>query len=460
MSAFDKIGRLFMPGAKDLTDGPVVAAIIALAVPNMIGGLLFQALSLTDMWFVGRLGTAAIAAVGVSRPVIFFLVTFFAGVGVATTAIISRAVGEGNMRKAGHGATQALILSMLASVAVTIAGMLLAPGIVLRMGAKPEVYPLAVSYMRITFLGFCTMFGMWVIGAILRAAGDSMTPLLLMLASVLINVVLDPIMIFGLLGFPKMGVAGSALATLISQAISCAIGLSLLRRGSLSVRIGIDGYKPDFPVMWRFFAIGMPSSLQMMLRSAMDIVMMSIVAGFGTAVIAGYSVGLNVRMIALTMGFGISGACATMVGQCLGAGKPDRAEKSAIKSSLLACGFMSAIALASILFAPWIIRIFDPSESVVEAGRSFLRISSYGLVTASFGIVLSNALNGAGDTVSPMVITFIGLWVVQVPLAVLLSRAPSLQEKGIWYAWVIASLVQSVMVGYWFSLGRWKARKV
>jgi putative MATE family efflux protein len=412
------------------------------------------------MAFVGRLGPASVAAVGISGQVLMLLFTVFMGIATAATAMVARAIGAGDQERADAVAAQALLLSLVASVVVGGVGYALAPRLLSIFGAEPEVVRLATGYLRIMFVGIAAILSLFTGAGILRGAGDALTPLLISVVAGVANGVLDPLLIFGLLGFPRLGVHGAAVASVAAQFIGFGIGLYVLTSGRTRVRLRLGAFRPDPATLWRIVAVGVPSSVQMVLRAVMGVVLLPIVAGFGTHVLAAFTVGGRLMMVGFMPTFGIAAASATLVGQNLGAGRPERAEKSALASTGMSVAIMAAAAVVASACAPFIIGAFAPEPGVVDAGRFFLRIAAPGLVFAAVGITLGRAVAGAGDTVPPMIIALLVLWGLQVPLAYFLARIPSMGETGVYWAGTLAGLAQAAMTSAYFFTGRWKRKRL
>lgn len=459
----------------DLTTGSIPRGVLSLAVPMVVGSIFHSIQSLVDMFFVGKLGPASVAAVGMSGTIIMILITVFIGINMATVAMISRAIGAGDKLRARHVAGQCLILTIAISVVVGTIGYFGSSCFLRTLGAEAEVANLGTGYLRVIFPGIFFLCVIFMISAIFQGMGDTMTPLLLGILATVCNVILNPILIFGYLGFPEMGVRGSALATVIARFVAFTAGLVILSRGRLRVRIA--DMRPNLQTMWQFVAVGVPGSLQMAMRTLMGLVLMAIVAKFGTIVVAAYTVGFRVRMLGLFPSFGFGGSAATMVGQNLGAKQPGRAQRSALTAAGMAALAAAAVAIVLIIFAPQIISVFNDSPAVVASGAYFLRVTSAGLVTAATGIVLGRAMTGAGDTISPMIITLFALWGFQVPAALLLSGTRTMWgvsipflhlfgkmgangESGVWYAMLAASILQAAATAIWFSRGKWKHKKI
>ena len=460
---------------RDLTTGSVPRGILSLAVPMIVASIFHAIQSLIDMFFVGKLGPPSVAAVGMSGTILMILITVFIGINMAAVAMISRAIGAEDKPRAKHIAGQCITLTVAVSIMVGTIGYFGSPYFLRTLGAEAEVANIGTGYLQIIFPGIFFLCVMFMISAIFQGLGDTMTPLLLGILTTVCNVILNPIFIFGYFGFPEMGVRGSALATVIARCIAFAAGIAILSRGRLRVRL-VD-MRPNFRTMWQFVAVGVPGSLQMGLRTFMGLVLMAIVAKFGTIVVAAYTVGFRIRMLGLFPSFGFGGSAATMVGQNLGAQQPDRAQKSALTAAGMAALTAAATALMLILFAPQIISVFNDDPAVIASGGYFLRVTSAGLVTTAMGIVLGRAMGGAGDTLSPMIITLFALWGFQVPAALFLSGTREMWgvtipfshlfqkmgtngEAGVWYAMLAASILQAAATAIWFSRGRWKHKKI
>ena len=462
---------------RDLTSGSILTGVLSLSVPMIASHVIQSIQSMVDLYFVGRLGPEAIAAVGMGGTVSMVMATVFMGIHTSTVAMVSRAVGAKDEARASQVAGQAMVLTAVFSVLVTAAGYAASPFLLRLLGAQGEVAQLGTEYLRIIFLGMFFMCAAFVIGGILQAAGDAVTPFLLSVLVTVCNVILTPILIFGHLGFPEMGVSGSAMATVVARTVSFGVWVVALAFGRLRIRMALADLKPRLDTIWQMTLIAIPSSLQMTIRSAMNIVLMTIVAQFGTLVVAAYSIGMRIQMLGLFPIFGFAAAAATMVGQNLGAGRPERAQKSVYVATVVSFLCTAVAVLAFVFFASQLTALFNDDAGVVAVGASFLRITAIGICAASVGIVFGRGLNGAGDTISPLIITLIALWGFQIPAAIYFSGVREIygitipgwqwfdsiathNERGIWYAMIASSTLQSAMNVAWFMTGRWKKRKV
>lgn len=455
------IKKLFLKFQKerDLTTGSITKGIFILAIPMIFSNLMQAAFSLVDMIWVGRLGAQALAAVAMSGQIIMVVMFVMIGIGVGTTAKVSRAIGAKDKAKADNVAMQSLIMGFIGSVIFAVIGYFLSPWLLEVLGAKPEVVVLGTGYLRITFIGVIVMFYGFLISAILQGAGDAATPMVILVIATLLNIILDPILIFGIGIFPKLGVNGAAWATVITRAIGSIIALEVLLRGRSRIHVRLKNFKIDWSTIGSILMIGFPASVQMTLRGMVGIVLIAVVASFGTFAVAAYGVGLELFMIAMMPGFALGMAAATLVGQNLGAEHPDRAVASAWTTVAYYEGFMLLMCIIFILFAPYLIMMFNTEPEVVRIGSNYLRITALGTIFIAPALVLGRSMAGAGDTTSPLVITFITLWIVQIPLAVILSRT-TLGLNGVWIAMLLAYFAQACMAVSWFMVGRWKVKKV
>lgn len=443
-----------------ITDGSLVGATLALAMPMLLSAVLQNVQSLIDLFWVGRLGHEAVAAVAMAATILMLLYPMLMGLSTGTVALVSRAVGSGRMEEASAAATQSLLLSLVLGTLSALVGWFAAAPLFKLLGAEPDVARDGIVYLRIFLAGSFTVYLLFIGNAALQGAGDAHTPMYVMMAANLLNIVLDPLLIFGIGPFPRMGVAGAAMATVISQALAASIALRVLLRGRSGVHARPAYWKPDLGMSWRILRIGIPGSGQMLSRSLMSLVLMGIVATSGTAAVAAYGTGLRFHYIILMPAFALGGAAATMMGQNLGAGKPARARKAVWVATWMDVGIMVLSSVALILLAPNLIALFNRDPEVVNIGARYLRIVSVFYVFAALGIVIGRGLNGAGDTVGPMVITIAALWGLQVPLAAWLSRMVTPPTDGVWWAISAAFVAQGLMVVLWFELGRWKHKRV
>jgi putative MATE family efflux protein len=443
-----------------ITQGPILRGLARLAMPMLLISVLQNAQNLIDLFWVGRLGPHAIAAVALSGTVMMAVFPMLLGLSTGTVAIVSRAVGAGNAGEAARASGQSLVLGLVAGALAAAAGFGLSVPILRSLGAGPDVLPAATTYLRILLGGSLLVYLLFLGNAALQGAGDAVRPMYILMVSNVVNIVFDPLLIFGIGPFPRMGVEGAAWATLLAEAVAAAISMRILLGGRAHVHVRWRDLRPDGAMAWRILRIGMAGTGQMLSRSLMGLVLMRLVAGFGTTAVAAYGTGMRFHMIILMPAFALGGAAATMVGQNLGARRPDRARRAAWAATRLDLLVMAASAILLFLFAPALIRRFNPHPEVVAIGSHYLRVVSPAYLFVALAIVLGRALNGAGDTFWPMIFTVASLWGVQVPLSVYWSRIAWRSLDGIWWAYVAAAVLHGALTVGWFQLGRWQRRRV
>ncbi|MCK4532603.1 MATE family efflux transporter [bacterium] len=443
-----------------LINGNIHKSVLSIALPLVVVNTFSIALELIDAFFVGRLGPQALAAIAMASVVIFFLATFGVGLGIGTVALVSAAFGEGDFEKADKIALQSLYLGIVVSLILGVFGFFFSPWLLNFLGAKGDVLIMGSKYLKILFAGILAMFFMFLGNAVFQGAGDTKVPMKIGAITVIINIILDPLLIFGLIGFPRLGVSGAALATVISRTIGGIIMLSIFFRGKHLVQIKLDDLGLNFKIIKKILLIGFPGSIQMLLRSFSAVVLIKIVALFGTTVIAAYGIGGRIFHFFLLPGFCFGGAAATLVGQNLGAKNPHRAYKSALLSSYYYLGFLLVSGTIVFIFSSPIAALFNPEKEFVKICSLFLKYLAVGSVFLSSGVIFSRALQGAGDTISPMLITGLSLYIFQIPLAYLLSMHLGFNERGIWIAGLMGSFINGLIMAIIFLNGKWKYRKV
>ncbi|MDZ4199012.1 MAG: MATE family efflux transporter, partial [Kiritimatiellia bacterium] len=401
-----RIGKTFGRASDpDLTTGSASGAILRLAWPMLIGSILQNVQSLIDLFWVGRLGPQAIASVAMGGTAIMVIFPLWMGLSTGTVAIVSRAIGAGRPRDAAHAAGQSLLLSVILGAFSGLVGMGIAEPFLKLLGAAPEIVKSGGDYLAILLYGSTTSYLLFTGNSALQGAGDTVTPMRTMLTANLINLILDPLLIFGIGPLPSLGVQGAALATVIAQFLACSISLRKLHHPDTPYRIRLSDWRPNGALCRRILRIGLPGTGQMLSRSLMNAVMMSLVAGFGTIAVAAYGTGMRFHMILLMPAFALANAAATMVGQNLGAGKPERAAHAA----WIATGLYAALVFLSsaivFIWASELIGLFSEDAAVIAVGCAYLRMVSPFYIFAAPGIILGRALNGAGDTLMPMIIT-------------------------------------------------------
>lgn len=442
----------------ELTKGSISKSIWILALPMIVSNVLQTLFNVVDMIFVGKLGTSAIAAVSMSGIIMMLIITVTIGLSIGTTAMVARFTGAGEMKQANNIAMQALILGGIIYIFLAIVGILFTEPLLKLLGAEPKVVELGTAYLKIMFAGSITILLLFLVSAILRGAGDALTPMKILVFSTLLNIILDPLLIFGIGIFPRLEVRGAAYATVLARGIGMVIGLWILFQGHSRVHLNLRKVKLDPNVMWRIIKIAIPGFLRPALRNISGLIVMSIVALYGTYAIAAFGICIRINMIAMMPGFGLGMAAATLVGQNLGAQQPERAGRSA----WMVLGFYEIIMLVAgtlfFIFAKELIQIFNTNTEVVRMGMTFIRIVTLSYVFLASSIILGSAMSGAGDTVSPAVITGIAQLGIRVFLALLLTKICFLDTLGIWLAITISIVAEGILTATWFGVGKWKSK--
>lgn len=443
----------------DFTEGNTVKNIWVLALPIMIASILQTAFNVVDMIWVGRLGPEAIAAVAMSGAVLLVVVAFVIGVSTGTQSLIARFTGARNYKSAENIAMQALIIGAITSTILTVVGFIFAESILSLLGATGAILEQGAKYLKIVLVGSPAMVYLFLVNAIFRASGDTLTPMLIMIGATVLNVILDPLMIFGI-GFPRMGVAGAALATALSRGLGALVGVYILFNGYSRIRVHLRQLRFDFKAMGKILKIGLPDSVQMALRSSVGLILMAIVAQYGSYALAAYGIGLRIFSIVLLPGFALATSAAMLVGQNLGAQKLSRARTCAWQAAGFNMLLMGVAGIIFFIFSTQLIAIFSSDTQIVELGSKYLKITSLSYIFVAQGLVLGRSLMGAGDAVSPMLISCVALLGIQIPLAMFLPNHLHIGLSGIWWAILFSSVLQGIFTTFWFSLSRWKLRKV
>lgn len=444
-----------------LTEGPILTSLVKIAIPIISANILRTAYQLTDTFWVGRLGRDAIASVSISFPVIFLLLSLGGGLAMAGTILVAQFKGKGDKSAVDHISSQTSLLIWGISILLSIIGYYLSPVLVGMMQVELSVYAGAVSYMRISFSGLIFLFSSMVFQSLMRGVGDVKTPMYIVLGTVLLNLVLDPLFIFGWGFIPALGVAGAALASVGTQALAAVIGYGMLLRGKREIHLHLGDLKPDFPLISKMFKIGFPASIEQSTRAAGMTAMAGLVASFGTLTLAAYGIGTRILSFVIIPALGLSMATSTLVGQNMGAGKIERAEKITKLSASVGFVVLTFIGVLMFIFAKPITTIFIPHETeTILVGAKFIRTMALTFGFIGIQMSMNGVFRGSGNTVVPMALSIISLWVLRFPLAYILSHFTNLVEQGIWLAFPIANIIAAVGIYFWYLRGSWKERKL
>jgi putative MATE family efflux protein len=456
LKKFISLVRLSIAGGEqDFTEGSIRRAVFLLAVP-MILELGFESIfAVVDMFFVGKLGENAIATVGLTEAVVTLVYSLAIGLSTAATAIVARRIGEKNPEAAAHAGLQSILISLVFSVVISIAGIIFAEDILRLMGASEEVIRDGSSFTQIMMAGNTAVIFLFLINGIFRGAGNAaMAMKSLWLASVL-NIILCPIFIH------FMGLKGAAVATVIGRSTGVIYQLWQLFKGKGLLKMNFKKINLDWEIIRSILKIAWPATFQFIIASGSWIVLARLVAETGgTTASAGYQIAIRNVVFFILPAWGLSNAAATLVGQNLGAGKPERAQQSVFLTAKYNAIFMSFVMLLFIFFAEFIIGIFTNDQAVAAYGATALRIIGTGYIFYGIGMVMTQALNGAGDTRSPTVINFVCFWLFQIPLALALVKLFDTGVTGIFVAIPVAETAIALLAFWWFKRGKWKTLSV
>lgn len=445
---------------QDYTSGSLNRAIFLLAVPMVLEMVLESLFAVVDVFWVGRLGANAVATVGLTESMLSLVFAVAMGLSLSTTAMVARRIGEKDSTGAAVAAVQAIALGLMVSIAIGAPCLVLAPRLLRWMGSSSEIVAVGSGYARICLGGSGVVLMLFLNNAIFRGAGDAALAMRLLWVSNIINLFLDPCLIFGLGPFPRLGVTGAAWATLTGRSIGVAYQFYRLLRGTERIRIFANQIRLHLDVMWRLLRVSLTGILQFAIAHTSWIGLVRIVSIFGAAALAGYTIAIRVVIFAILPSWGLSNAAATLVGQNLGAKQPERAEAAVWRTGLCNMLFLGSLGVFFVLFAQPVIRLFTHDPAVVPLGVSCLRIVSYGNIGYAYAMVMLQAFNGAGDTVTPTIVNFFGFWLLEIPLAYWLAIPLNLRSNGAFYAIVIAEASIAVASAILFRRGRWKGQRI
>lgn len=444
-----------------LTEGSIFRSLLSLSIPIIFASILQTAYQLTDTFWVGRLGTAAVAAVSISFPIIFLIISLGGGLAIAGTILVAQFKGKEDKKAVDHITSQTIVMVVNISIVLASFGYMISPYLIKLMGAEPKVYTSAVSYIRISFIGMIFMFTYMVFQSLMRGVGDVKTPVYIVFGTVLLNLVLDPVFIFGYGFIPGYGVAGAAMATIGTQGLAAIIGIALLIRGKHEIQLHLNDLKPDFPLIKKMFMIGFPASIEQSTRALGMTIMTFLVASFGTLTLASYGIGIRILSFIIIPTLGLSMATSTLVGQNIGAGKTDRAEKIVKLSSLIGFIVLTIAGAITFIFAEQLVAFFIPGElETIASSAYFIRIMSFTFGFIAIQMSINGAFRGSGNTMISMILSIVSLWVLRFPLAYVLSSYTALEEVGIWIAFPAANIIATIITYAWFKKGTWKQKKI
>jgi putative MATE family efflux protein len=459
-SLWESLWEAIRGSHQDYTTGSLNRAILLLAVPMVLEMVLESLFAVVDVFWVGRLGANAVATVGLTESLLSLIFAVGIGLSMSTTAMVARRIGEKDPEGAAVAGVQAIVLGLITSVAIGIPCFIYAPQLLHLMGASDDIVSLGSGYARIALGGSGAILLLFLNNAIFRGAGDAAIAMRLLWVSNLINLVLDPCLIFGWGPFPRMGVTGAALATFTGRSIGVGYQFYRLLRGTERIRILRQQLRVNWSVLLRLVRVSLTGILQFAIAHTSWIGLVRIVSIFGASALAGYTIAIRIVVFAILPSWGLSNAAATLVGQNLGAGKPERAEQAVWRTGLYNMLFLGSLGVFFVFFAEPIVRLFTQDPAVVPLAATCLRIVSYGNIGYAYAMVMLQAFNGAGDTVTPTIVNFFGFWLLEIPLAYWLAIPLRLQSNGVFYAIVIAEGSIALASAVLFKRGKWKTQKI
>ena len=446
---------------QDYTTGSIRKAVILLAIPMVLEMSMESVFAVVDIFFVSHLGKHATSTVGLTESVITIVYSLAIGASMAATAVVARRVGEKNYSAAAKSGIQAILLAIGINVFISIPGVIFAPDILRLMGAEAETIAKGSVYTRIIMGGSVIIMLLFLINGVFRGAGDAMMALKSLWIGNLCNIVLCPLLIRGLGPIPAFGLEGAALATTIGRRVGVCYQLYHLCKGNSIIRFHIEHLKPDWEIIKSMVTIAWPATIQFIIGSGSWIVLASLVVQTGhSAASAGYQIAIRIVMFFLLPAWGMSNAAATLVGQNLGAKQPQRAQESVMKTAKYNAIFMGAVSLIFLLFSEFIVSFFSKDVQVQYYAVLAIRIISAGYIFYGIGMVMTNALNGAGDTRTPTWINFFCFWFLQIPLAFILAKFLGIGPVGVFIAIPVAETAITITAYIYFRKGKWKLVKV
>jgi putative MATE family efflux protein len=445
---------------QNYTEGPIGRAILLLAVPMVLEMVLESVFAVTDIFFVSKLGADAVATVGITESILAMIYAIAVGLSIGATATVARRIGEGDREGAAHTAVQALALGLIISLLLGVAGVVLAPRLLGIMGGSPSVVAIGSGFTRVMLGGNATIMMLFLINAIFRGAGDAAIAMRVLWLANFINIVLGPMLVFGVGPFPELGVTGAAVATNIGRGTGALYAISRVLRPGGRIHIERRHMSLDLPLMWKLIKLSSSGAFQVFIGMASWLGLIRILATFGSAALAGYTIGIRILVFALLPSWGLSNAAATMVGQGLGAGKPERAERAVWMAGFYNMIFLGIVGVIFVVFAGPLVSVFTQDPAVSRYAVACLRTVALGFLFYAYGMVITQSLNGAGDTWTPTWINLFIFWLFEIPLAYALSIWLGIGPQGVFWSMTIAFSALAVVSALVFRRGRWKLKRV
>jgi putative MATE family efflux protein len=459
-SLWDSVREALRGSHQDFTSGSLNRAILLLAIPMVLEMVLESLFAVVDVFWVGRLGADAVATVGLTESLLSLVFAIGLGLSLSTTAMVARRIGEKDPEGAAVAGAQAIFLGFGVSLLVGIPCFLYAADLLRLMGASASIVTTGSGYARIALGGSGVVLLLFLNNAIFRGAGDAAIAMRLLWVSNIINLILDPCLIFGLGPFPKLGVTGAALATFTGRSIGVLYQFYRLLRGTERIRILRSQIRVQWEVLFRLLRVSLTGILQFAIAHTSWIGLVRIISVFGSAALAGYTIAIRILIFILMPSWGLSNAAATLVGQNLGARQPERAQISVWRTGFYNMLFLGGVGVFFLLFATPVVRLFTHDPEVAPLAAACLRILSYGNIGYAYGMVMLQAFNGAGDTVTPTVVNFFGFWLLEIPLAYFLALRTGMHENGAYISIVVAECAIALAGVLLFRRGKWKGQQI
>ena len=445
---------------QDYTQGSISRAILLLSVPMMLEMAMESIFAVVDVYFVASLGASAVATVGLTESLLTLIYAVALGLAMGTTAMVARRVGEKDHKGAADTAVQAILVGLIVSIPVGVVGIVFARDLLSLMGADAWALEEGYQYTQWMIGGNVVIMLLFIINAIFRGAGDAAIALRVLVVANTINIILDPALIRGWGPLPAMGIEGAAIATNIGRGIGVLMQLYVLMRGGKHIRVLTSQIHVHTEVMWRLVRLSLGGIGQFIIATSSWIGLVRIMSTFGADALAGYTIAVRIIIFTFLPAWGMSNAAATLVGQNLGAREPERAERSVWITGLATMCFMAVVGLIYIFANEELVRIFTQEAAVVKVGAECLRIVAYGYLFYAWELVMIQAFNGAGDTITPTKINFFCFWLFEIPFAYLLALKWGAGETGVYWA-IVATESMAGLVAIWlFRRGTWKTRMV
>ncbi|MBN2775052.1 MAG: MATE family efflux transporter [Prolixibacteraceae bacterium] len=445
---------------RDFTTTSVGRAIFILAVPMVLEMIMESVFAVVDIFFVSKLGGDAVATVGITESVMTIVYALGVGLSVATTALVSRRIGEKKKKEAGTVAFQAILIGIIISFFISVPGFLYARPFLKIMGATELMIEQYFWYPAVMFGGNVVIMMLFIINAVFRSSGDAAISMRIMWFANIINIILDPVLIFGLGPFPELGIMGAAVATNIGRGLAVIYQFYILFKGRHRIRLYLENIRIRIKVMLKLLKLSAGGILQNLIATSSWILLVRIISTSGPDALAGYTIAIRIIIFMLLPAWGLSNAASTLVGQNLGANQPERAEKSVWITGYVNMAFMGSVGILLLLFPENAIRLFINETAVISNGVTSLRIISYGLIMYALGMVMVQGFNGSGDTVTPTKINFFCFWIIEIPLAYFLAIVLNMGISGACIAIVAAESVLAIIAWFLFRQGKWKLREV